>query len=150
MKSEAPSTQTIWDLLNSGAAPDDIESVFEKEKTFSDYMNEHISKHPELTAAKIARKADIPKSYANEILTGKKKGSRDRIIALCYAAGMSLEETRHGLIFSGNDPLYPKRKRDAYIIYIFNNIEKFPTITDINLFLSDKGEEPLLTSRSSI
>ncbi|MBE5849763.1 MAG: hypothetical protein E7298_06320 [Lachnospiraceae bacterium] len=147
MKSNETSTQTIWDMLNNGASPSDIEALIDNTKTFADYMNEYLASHPDLTPAQITRNADLARSYASEILTGKKKGSRDRIIAICYGAGMNLDEVMHALTYSGNDPLYPKRKRDAYISYIFNNIKSFPSITDVNLFLSDRGEEPLSTSK---
>lgn len=148
MNTNEPSTQTIWDMLNSGASPDEINHIPEKAITFSEFINDYMAAHPDLTAAQITKNADLPRSYASEILNGKKKGSRDRIIAICYGAGMTLDEVMHGLTYSGNDPLYPKRKRDAYIIYIFNNIKKFPSITDVNLFLSNNGEEPLLTSKA--
>lgn len=148
MKSDETSTQTIWEMIKNGASPSDIETLTDNTMTFSDYMNNYMAEHPELTAAQITRNADLPRSYANEILTGKKKGSRDRIIAICYGARMNLDELQHALTYSGNDPLYPKRKRDAFLTYVFNNLKSFPTIMDVNLFLTDRGEEPLLTSKS--
>ncbi len=142
------STKNIWDMINDGATPKDLEDVIESGKTISDFFSEYIYNHPGLTAAEITRNANVSKSTANDIITGKKKGSRDKIFALCYGAHMSLKDVEHALAYSGNDELYPRRRRDTFIIYIFNNIENFPSIADVNIYLSDNGVEPLQTSKN--
>ena len=49
MKTNETSTQTIWDMINNGVSPDDLESVYSNNISFSDFMNDYLSSHPSLT-----------------------------------------------------------------------------------------------------
>lgn len=115
--------------------------------SFNNYINEFLTNHPELTVAKIVAGSGISRNYGYEIINGIKKGSRDKIIALCYSAGMSLDELNHALTFSEYNVLYPKNTRDALIIMALNFKGKghsdYQSVIQLNNFLADNNQDPL-------
>ena len=147
MKNNNPSTQMLWEQLDNGASPQDIQDSFRPTMNFKEYMDKYLATHPELTVAQIVRNSDISRSYANEIIAGKKKGTRDRIIALCYGAGMNCNELKEGLRCAGFTELVPRVRRDACIAYVFKHPRNFPSIANVNLYLESNGEPLLCASK---
>lgn len=75
--------------------------------------------------------------YAYQILSGKKDNpSRDKVLALCIAMEMSLDEIQRLLNITGYAQLYARDKRDNIIIY---GIEKGLGVYNINLLLYDNS-----------
>lgn len=70
----------------------------------------------------------------------REKPGRDRIFALCLAAGLSLDETQRCMKLAGHAPLYVKNRRDAILMFSIN--------TRMNVMqteeLLDEYEESLL------
>ena len=119
--------------------------------TLKVFFDNYLSSHQELSLAQIIRDSGLSRTYAHEIINGKKKAGRDRVIALCFAASMSIDETNHALILSQNNPLYPKISRDAVLTMCLQfkhqrNVS-FQTITQVNLFLEENGHELLVLSK---
>lgn len=112
------------------------------DKSFSQFINEYLAKHSNLTPAIIIKRSGVVRTYAYEVLNGTKNGSRDRIIALCLAAEMTENELNHALIYSGHNSLHPKNVRDALISYYFKN-KKTTKAMDLNDFLSENDSEEL-------
>ena len=140
-------TKTIWDMIQDGASPDELETVISGGMSFHDYMYAYLEEHQELSEAQITRNANMSKSTVNDIINDRKKGSRDKILAICYGAHMTVNETEYALLYSGNNKFYPQLRRDMLLVYAFNNQKKYPTITDVNIYLSENGEAPLQTSK---
>ena len=121
-----PLTKDVLDEINKSKTikeglnyiENNIETI--PDKSFPDFFNEYLANHPEMKPADIIEKSCLSRTYAYEIINGKKKGGRDKIIALCFAAGMDYEEVNHALKYSGNNELYAKNNRDAVIIFAFN------------------------------
>lgn len=59
----------------------------------------------------------LPRTYAYQILNGTKNPGRDKILALCIAAGVDYEETQRALALSNMGKLYPRRREDSIIIF---------------------------------
>ena len=56
--------------------------------------------------------------YAYQLINvNKQNPSRVKVLALCLACHMTLEETQHALAISQNGILYPRNSFDAIIIY---------------------------------
>lgn len=149
-------TKSIFDELSSITDPEKarkfITGVLSSSKmSFGAYFNEYLSAHPDLSLPQIIKDSGVSRTYCYEILNDKKKGNRDKIIAISYAAKMTASEANHALSFSGNSPLYPKDQRDATIIMAFNfmnrGYKEYQTVTDLNLYLSDNNFTPLSTSK---
>ncbi|MCR5793395.1 MAG: hypothetical protein K6G65_09525, partial [Lachnospiraceae bacterium] len=89
--------------------------------------------------------ADIPERYGYKLLSGEKRTKRrDVILRICYAAGLSLEETQRALRKYGMPELYAKVPRDALLMIIFR--ERPGSVIDVNEILKLKGMESLRTS----
>lgn len=76
-----------------------------------------------VTKAELFRKAGQSGSnYAYELFRNDKKApSRDILLTLCLAFPMTIEETQTALRCAGLSVLYPRDKRDAYIMFALKN-----------------------------
>lgn len=110
------------------------------EMGFSQYFCEFLA-FRNMVLAEVVKKSGINKNYVYQIVNGSKNPSRDKVIALCIAAGMNFSETNRGLKKAGFAPLYPKDERDVYIAICIN--EKISSVTEVNLRLYDNGINPL-------
>lgn len=153
LKMKEKSTAIVLEQLNRITNKEESSSYFKNnstiftEKSFSEYFNEYLAAHQDLKLSSIIKESCISKTYGYEIANGKKKASRDHIIALCYSSNMTNAEIDHALTFSGNSKLYAKNNRDAKII-VANNLKhngnsEFSNITKLNLYLASEGLEEL-------
>lgn len=118
------------------------ELTSDKIPTLMDYFNRFIGNRK---LSDIINASLMSKDYAYGIFNGTKTNpSRDRIIALCVALNLSLDDTQRALKIGGVSILYSKSLRDAAIITCINNGD---SVMEINRFLSEKGLEPLVTSK---
>ena len=79
------------------------------------------------------RKDVWQKYYLYEILNGKKRPSRDKIISIAVALKAGLTEAQRILRTGGVSELYPRNARDAVIIFCIEN-NKSLTETNIELY----------------
>ena len=70
-----------------------------------------------LSKATLARKSGMSDVYLHQVLSGRRTLSRDRMLSLCAAAELGLEEIQRLLKRAGYAPLYPRNRRDAILIY---------------------------------
>ena len=113
------STTNIEEYLAENA-----ESLLAETKPFSAYMHDMIRKYG--------------KTQQEVFL------QRDYIIRICYATGMSLEETQKALTLYGMAPLYARIPRDAVLMIAFNQHKG--NILDVNALLSAHKLPTLKTS----
>lgn len=59
--------------------------------------------------------------YGYEIFEGKKKPTRDKVLQLCLALNLSLNDSQHLLNAAGVSELYPRSIRDSIIIHCIQN-----------------------------
>lgn len=122
----------------------ELESALPK---LSEYLNEYIGSRS-LSVPDIIRASLLSADYAYAILNGNKANpNRDRIIALCMAMKMSLDEVQRTLKLANAGILYSKNPRDA-IITIFINTENYD-IMKLNEYLSDRNQKILETSKEA-
>lgn len=74
-----------------------------------------------MTKAELSKRACVNESYLYEILSGRKRPSRDRMLCLCFGLGLSLEESQEILRRCGYEKLFSKRKRDALLCRCLEN-----------------------------
>lgn len=70
-----------------------------------------------ISVSMITKRIDTSASNIYKFINGEKKGSKDFMIRLACAVGMTVEETNCLLKYAGFSRLYAKDKRDALIIY---------------------------------
>ena len=68
-----------------------------------------------ISKAALARKSNMSEVYLYQVLSGRRKPSRDRLLCLCIGLEATLEETQRILLQASYAQLYPKNKRDAII-----------------------------------
>ena len=71
----------------------------------------------DMTIAAVNKEAQLDQKYIYQIFDGRKKASRDKLIAIAYGLHLSAEETQTLLKISRNQPMYVKDKRDSIILW---------------------------------
>jgi len=88
--------------------------------SFHDYANQ-LAKEKNFSIPMIINSGSLNESYCYQIFKGKRKPSRDKTIQVCFAMGLSLEESNKMLRAAEKNELYCRNKRDAIFIYGINN-----------------------------
>ncbi len=119
MKKTTDELLNILTSVHSEAELDNFVGKLEKSgrvPSFPEYLKEKMQER-ELEAGELWRAAQIPRSYGYNILSGVRKPRRDKVLALCLALNLSCEETQRVLKVAGAGALYPRRQRDAVIMF---------------------------------
>ena len=83
----------------------------------SDYLNRLVLKK-DLVIANIVKDSDLDKAYVYQIFSGTRKNpSRDKLIAIAFGMHLDEDETQRLLKLAGHSELYPRKKRDAVILF---------------------------------
>ena len=90
-----------------------------------------------MQSSELIGKSGIERTYFYQLQRGERKPGRDKVLALCIAARLSLKETQRALEVASINTLYSKNRRDAIIIFC---IERRLTMTDTNELLEQFGE----------
>jgi len=69
----------------------------------------------------VIKNSGIERTYGHQLYNGTRNPSRDKIIQLAFGLKLSLEETQKLLTIGSRNPLYPRIKRDAAIIFCLNH-----------------------------
>ncbi len=135
-------TDDLMQQLKSGKNIDDY--IKENEQHFSETT---VAKHltwlfhqKKIVKAQAFKRAEMQDIYAHQILSGVRKPSREKFIALCIGMDLNLEEIQHALKVCSFAPLYPKRKQDSIIIA---GIQSQKSVCQINEMLYDNHEKTL-------
>ena len=97
-----------------------------------------LSKEKNMKKADVVARSGLNRIYAYQILVGKKKPSRDKLISFCFGLQLTLDETDKLLLFAGYSQLYARNKRDAIIIFAIQNKK---SVFAANEMLYDNGFE---------
>lgn len=142
-------TRQLEDFLKSASLDDYEKYVSEKNTdTFSDladFLNSYLANN-DLVLSEVIKKSNLSRDYAYSIFNGNRKNpTRDRVIAICIACEMNLENTQRALKLCNAGTLYAKNNRDAAITICINR--GIYDIAAINEFLFDNNLEVLKTSK---
>ncbi len=109
--------------------------------TLKDYMYQLMIER-DISKADVSRLSKLDRSYTSQIIENNpsKKPGRDKMLCIALGLNLSVEETDKLLTLSGNNPLYPRVKRDSIIAYALN---KNMNVMDTNAELSKHGEKEL-------
>ena len=129
-------------LLGRLLSENEIDSYIKENKKYlidysvSDYLN-YIQNKCGMTKPEIFRKAEMNEIYGYQIFAGKRMASRDKLLSIAIAMGLSLDEVNKLMKIAGYATLYAKCKRDSIIIYsILNKL----TGRELNEMLYDRNE----------
>ena len=94
-----------------------------------------------VTRSQAIRKSMLNTIYGQQIFSGVKTPSRDKLLAIAFGLGLSFEETDTLLKQQGYPRLYPRQERDAVIIYgMLHGL----SVLDTNTLLYENGLETLI------
>ena len=105
----------------------------------------YLLKEHKISASKASNDIGKDESYVRKIVNSEVVNpSRDVLLALCVLIGASIEETQILLRYSGKQPLYARRKRDALIWFALKKRQSIPAeegkryLQNLNNYLESK------------
>lgn len=87
---------------------------------FHEYITQLCKKRGEVPERVISR-GNIESSFGHQIFNGRRNPSRDTVIQLAFGLEADVALTQTLLKYAARNPLYPKVKRDAAILYCLHN-----------------------------
>lgn len=144
-------TEELENILGSTSSADigsyleeNAQNMIETQRPFSAYMHEMLGKYGK-TQQEVFLQADLSERFGYKLLSGEKHTKqRDYILRICYATGMTLEETQRALTLYGMAQLYARIPRDAVLMVAFNQHKG--TVLDVNALLAANKQPILKTS----
>ena len=70
-----------------------------------------------LVRSEVVRKAGLNETFGYQIFMGQRNASRDKMLQLAFAMGLTMKEADRMLQAAGSNELYCKNRRDAIIIF---------------------------------
>ena len=120
------------------------QNMINEANSFGVYMKTKFEEHG-YSQREVFIYADIPERYGYKLLSGEKKTTRrDTILRICYAGGLTLEETQTALKKYGMPVLYAKVPRDALLMILFR--DRNGSVIDVNISLKAHSFDPLRSS----
>ncbi len=131
-------TQDLLEILKGVSQPEDYirreEDNLVKMELYEYLQN--ILDTKGISRGQLIKNSGLDRTYTYQILSGIKKPSRDKVLAICFTLKLSFEEIQNLLKATGYPILYARIKRDSIIIFALqHNI----TLTDTNELLFDSG-----------
>ena len=112
-----------------------------RQLTLAEYLGQLLEEKG-LTKAEVVRRSNLDQVYGYHIFCGYKKSpSKEKVLALALALGLSPEEAQRLLYYAGAKQLYVRDPWDSVIWYA---LEHRMTVMETNLLLQRVGKQPLL------
>ncbi|MCD8231410.1 MAG: hypothetical protein LUD14_06275 [Clostridiales bacterium] len=141
-------TDLLNELNNMDDKPESFQAFMERHasaktfRTLADYLNDYISRNPELHIADVIKRSNTDKNYSYQIFNGRKKHpDKYKLIPLCIAMKMTVKETNRALFMAGQPALAPTENLDAALIICINH--EYTDMISVNEFLTANGLAPL-------
>ncbi|MCH4889329.1 hypothetical protein EZV73_17155 [Acidaminobacter sp. JC074] len=128
---------TTTDNLNTFLESNKINFI---DSNFVDLMKVHIDNQT-FSKYQILNDAHIDLNYGYQILNGRRKPHRNKVIQLGLAMLLPLKETQELLSSSSNSRLYIRDRRDAIIMYA---IDQQLGVMETENLLNDQNEKTLI------
>ena len=104
---------------------------------------ERILSEKAITVSEFMKNSRINRNYGYNIINGKRKNpGRDKVLAMCIASGLSVEEAQELLYRAKVGGLFYKSERDVRIAAALSN--KVRDVLKVNIMLEARGLEPLM------
>lgn len=148
-----PSLRLV-DAIESMNSYEEFERYFTKDLMdenllLSRYLD-HLLEQNNTNANRVSLAIGKDKSYVGKITTGKELNpSRDVLLAVCVVIGATVEETQILLRYSGKQPLYARRRRDAIVWFALKKrplrqrMDGKAYLEELNGYLVDHGYKSL-------
>lgn len=118
---EEPLTEDMLSELLAASDPSRLVRKAEPHpRSLSEYLNELLVAK-DLKRPQVIRAAGINETFGYQIFTGTRRASRNNLLKLSFAMGLSVREANRLLQAGEANGLYCKNRRDAIIIFSLNN-----------------------------
>ena len=137
------------DLLMSVCSADTFQEVLShhtpgQDPSFSMAVYEMMDQKG-ISAKEMIRLTGMERSYFYHILSGARHPGRNMVLRIGFCLGASLPEMNRLLKLAGFSELYPKRRRDAVLIYA---VTHSCTMEEADKLLLQAEEEPLFVRQA--
>lgn len=88
--------------------------------TFGEYLSDLIAER-NIDASRLGVISLVSRSFTYQILSGVRIPSREIVLRVAVAVGLTVDETQRLLTLADRGVLYPKVERDAALIYCLTN-----------------------------
>ncbi|MBQ7479261.1 MAG: helix-turn-helix domain-containing protein [Selenomonadaceae bacterium] len=115
--------------------------------TLAEYLQKLLDEK-QLSKMEVIENSRLERLYAYHIFAGRKKNpSRQKVIALALAMGLTPEETQYLLYYAGAEQLYVRNPWDSILWFA---LDHHMTVVDTDLMLQKMSELPLLSGEEEI
>ena len=121
------------DLLKQLLAADCPEDYLDHEQLVSQELTaylEQLRAAQGMSKADVIRESELNSTFVYDMFQGKSKPGRDNAIKLAFGLRCSLKQTQRLLRLSGMAELWPKKRRDAIIIWCIEQGKDLATCDD--------------------
>lgn len=134
--------ELLFELQNNAC---ELEQYFENNRTAFLQQDIHafwerMIEKTGCSKSNIINRSDFSYCYFYDVINGRKIPSRDKIVRLALAMGLSMEDCQVALTISGKSRLYPRVRRDCILIYALENRLSFFQLSEL---LTQYGEAEL-------
>lgn len=131
------------ELLSELLVASDPQEFLEKHgigtRSLSEYL-QMLLEEKDMRRIDVIRGADLNETFGYQIFMGQRKPSRNKILQIALAMGLSLQETNRLLQAGEANTLYCKDRRDAIILFC---VEKGYPLQKVNEELYRFGEDTI-------
>ena len=118
-----------------------------RQYTLAEYLQKLLDEK-QLSKMEVIANSRLERLYAYHIFAGRKKNpSRQKVIALALAMGLTPEETQYLLYYAGAEQLYVRNPWDSILWFA---LDHHMTVVDTNIMLQKMSELPLLSGEEEI
>lgn len=110
------SEEFLNDILKSNSIDEFLSSGSFVERTLSSYLQEMLVQKG-LKQAQVVKDAQMNATFGYQIFKGARNCSRDAVLKISLAMGLSVREANRALQAAGHAMLYSKNRRDAILIF---------------------------------
>lgn len=126
------STRELFTNIRRMSSPKELEKDDFDEMGFPTYLKAVMNERG-IRPSDLIVQMNMEKSYFYQILKGRRAPGRDFLIHLSFLLKLNLDETQRLLKIAKRQPLYPRSKKDAAVIYAIThkmNYEKYEALID--------------------
>lgn len=108
--------ELLQELLDSPSPVQFAEKHDLGKRSLPEYLQQLLDERG-LIRSEVVRAAGINETFGYQIFMGQRNASRNKILQLAFAMGLTLKEANRLLQAAGSNELYCKCRRDAIIIF---------------------------------
>lgn len=131
--------ELLQELLDSPSIEQFADAHDLGSRSISEYLQSMLEAH-NMKRIDVIHAANLNETFGYQIFTGARQASRDKLLQIAFAMGLSLVETRRLLQAGAANNLYCKTRRDAIIIFCLN---RSASLADVNEELYRFGEDTI-------